>query len=162
METILFISLALFTGYIASVVAKFKIPASISESFYLLDKKKKNLGYLFTVWCYLIGISVMSMMFGLSTDEWYQFLGFFAGGGLGFVGAAPLFKSREKQIHYISATVCAFSALLWMFLSGFLMIPLTLLILALCASFKYKNSRVFFLEIAVFVSMYTVLACMIL
>ncbi|KAA6347958.1 hypothetical protein EZS27_004587 [termite gut metagenome] len=157
MKTILFISLAFFVGYIASVVAAFKIPPSISESFYLLDKQKKNLGYLFTIWCYFIGISVMGMMFELSTDKWYQFLGLFAGGGLGFVGTAPLFKSHEKTVHYVSATVCTFSSLIWMFLSGFWMIPLGLLTLALCVSFKYSHTRVFWLEIAVFVSMYTAL-----
>jgi hypothetical protein len=127
MITALTVSLALFVAYLTVIICLFGVPASISESFYLLESRRKGLGYLFTGWCWALAILVMSMMVTLSESRWWQFLSLFAGGGLGFVGTAPLFKSHEKTVHYVSTGVCALSALAWMTLAGYVFVPLTVL-----------------------------------
>ncbi|MDR3140623.1 MAG: hypothetical protein LBU37_02680 [Tannerellaceae bacterium] len=111
-QTVFFVSLFGFLAYILSVVAMFGIPPSVSESFYLLDARKKDRGFLFTLWCYLIGITSIILMLSLSGERWFQAVGFFAGAALCFVGTAPLFKDREHKIHAGSAFVCALAALL--------------------------------------------------
>jgi hypothetical protein len=151
MKMLLLSSFLLFTGYILTVTAVNRgIPASISDSFYVLNGKKKDAGYIFTAWCYAIGISVMGIVFCLSQGEWYQFLGMFAGGGLCFTGTAPLFKSHERLIHYVSATTCALSAALWLLFSGYgiFLTPLPFVF------FMGREKRMFRLELALFIIMY--------
>jgi hypothetical protein len=158
MTAILIISLAVYITYKISVIRLFGVPASVSETFYLFNDKKNNLGYLFTLWCYLIGISVMIVMTDCSEGTWYQFLSFLSGGALCFVGTAPLFKGHEKVIHYVSASVCAVSALAWMFLDGCWIIPFgMILIYLLFSEASGKGRLIFYLESGVFEATYTVL-----
>jgi hypothetical protein len=157
MEAILFLSFALFTAYIAVVIVVNKgVPASVSDSFYILNSKTEGLGYVFTAWCYAVGISVMAIIFSLSDGEWYQFLGLFAGGGLCFVGTAPLFKGYQETRHYVSASVCAVIAILWMVFAGYYAVPLICGLIAVPVIWKYGNPM-FWAEIALFASMYITL-----
>jgi hypothetical protein len=157
MMNVVFISFTLFAAYIAAVIVVNKgVPASVSDSFYILNAKATGLGYIFTLWCYAIGISVAAMMFDASAGMWYQFLGLFAGGGLCFVGTAPLFKGHERIIHFTSAAVCAVAAILWMGLSAHGAIPLIWALIAVLVMEKYGNPM-FWAEIALFASMYITL-----
>jgi hypothetical protein len=158
METLLFISLFIYIACKIAVIKLFGTPGSFSETFYLLNERKKDLGYLFTLWCYAVGISVMIVMMNYSEGKWYQFLPFFAGGALCFTGTAPLFKGREKTIHFVSASVCAAIALLWMYLEGYWLIPFeALAIYLLLMEISGKRCLTFYLESVVFESCYTVL-----
>lgn len=153
MTTLLHLTFTLFAMYIAFVIQVNRgVPASISDSFYILNRRKKGAGYVFTGWCYAIGISTMVMMFELSADAWYQFLGLFAGGGLCFVGTAPLFKSCERLIHYASAATCALAAALWMVFAGYwwVLIPFPFAFLA-------RRNRMFWVEVVLFLAMYATL-----
>lgn len=156
MGTVLSISAFVFAAYIASIIAFQGVPASISDSFYILDRKKKGAGYIFTLWCYAVGFTVMGIMFVFSDGKWYQFLGLFAGGGLCFVGTAPLFKSHERLIHHVSAATCAVSASLWMVFSGYGWLLAAASVIASAVMRKYKN-HMFWAEAALFVSMYVAL-----
>lgn len=152
----------LFALYINGLIIVEKtIPCSFSDGFYILNEKKQGLGYLFTPWCFFVALSVMPIMFQLSDGKWFQFLGLFTGGGLGFVGAAPLFKSHEKTIHYTSAIVCAVSGFAWMALSGFWFVPAIALIAFIYPACKDKKWT-FWGELALFTSMYAVLLLMLL
>jgi hypothetical protein len=134
------------------------IPDSISDSFYLFNIEKRGLGYLFTAWCYIIGISVMALMIDASDGQWFQFLSLFAGGGLCFVGTAPLFKGRERTVHFTGAAVCAASSLVWIVLMGYWFIPVAFSLLLLFAIIR-DGKYTFWAEAALFLSMYTTLFC---
>jgi hypothetical protein len=156
MMAVLIVSAFLFAAYMAALIALFGVPESISDSFYLLNGKKKNAGCAFTVWCYAVGASVMAMMFELSSGAWYQFLGLFAGAGLGFVGTAPMFKSHEKLIHSVSASTCAVASLLWMTVAGYWFFPSALILAAAIIAGRFGKA-LFWTETALFVSMYITL-----
>jgi hypothetical protein len=147
--TILLVSFITFTAYIVYVVAKYGIPRSVSDSYYLLGR----CGYVFTGWCWAVALSVAAVMFEQSEGCGYQFLGLFAGGGLAFVGAAPLFRSHEKIIHYCSAGVCALAALVWMAAAGWWYVPAAFLTVAGCVAWRF-GKVVFWIELGLFCAMY--------
>lgn len=53
---LIFASIAIFLLYIGSMVFMFGVPWSISNTYYLLEEKRKGLGWLFTVFCYGVGV----------------------------------------------------------------------------------------------------------
>jgi hypothetical protein len=159
MTAVWILSFAVFAAYLTAVAALFGVPASVSDSFYLLNGRKPGTGYVFTGWCWLVAFSVTAMMAQLSEGRWWQFLSLFAGGGLCFVGAAPVFRSHERTVHYVSAGVCAAAALAWMTLAGFWWMPVKYLIVALIYGVITKK-YVFCIETALFLSMYSVLFLM--
>jgi hypothetical protein len=151
MTNLLILSFLLFACYTASVVAANRgIPASLSDGFYILNRLRPDLGYVFTLVCYAVGGAVMAALFEFSEGTRFQFLALFAGGGLCFTGAAPLFKSREKLVHCISAAVCAVSSALWLSFAGYWMLLIPLPLIALLA----RRNRVFWLELAIFITVY--------
>jgi hypothetical protein len=108
MNTVHFILLICFAVYIAEIMIMFRVPKSISDSFY-----HPKIGHVFTLWCTLTGLGVCGLMTELSAGQWYQFqfLSLFAGGGLLLVGTAPRFKTHEHTVHYAGAGTCALAAL---------------------------------------------------
>jgi hypothetical protein len=151
MTTLTFLSFALFAAYVAVIIAvNGGVPASISDSFYILNAKANGLGYVFTLWCCAIGISVMAVMFDLAEGEWYQFLGLFAGGALGFVGTAPLFKSHQETIHFTSAAVCAAASAVYVSLLGYYILLIPVAVTVLLA----RKNRMFYSELAIFIITY--------
>lgn len=52
---LIIISIAIFMLYIICVVCLFNIPWSISNTYYLLEERRKGLGWLFTAFCYGVG-----------------------------------------------------------------------------------------------------------
>jgi hypothetical protein len=157
MTTLLILTILLFVAYTAlTCCLAGGLPYSYSDSFYAYEARGAGLGYSFTVWCFVTGIAMMAMMLQLSEGQWWQFLGFLAGGGLCFVGAAPLFKSREKVIHSVSAGVCAFAASLWMIQEVGLRLACALPLLITCVVWKPAKA-VFIIECMLFISMFAVL-----
>ncbi|MDR3140544.1 MAG: hypothetical protein LBU37_02265 [Tannerellaceae bacterium] len=155
------VSFIVFALYIIGILATFGIPHSISDSFYLMEEKRNNLGYLFTLWCFFIAFSLIPVIFHLTEGEWFQFLGLFTCGGLGFVGAAPFFRGYEKTIHFTGAIVCAVTGFSWMVLSGYWRFPVVALLAALYPAYKDKKWT-FWGESALFLSMYATLSVMLL
>ena len=161
MITVLIISFVIFALYIIELIIVYGVPYSFSDGFYILNEKKFGLGYLFTIWCFIIAFSVMPIMFHLSEDKWFQFLGLFAGGGLCFVGAAPLFKSHEKTIHETSAIITAIAGIIWIVLSGYWYVPVIAFITVLYLAYIDKK-WMFWGELALFISMYAALFIMLM
>jgi hypothetical protein len=156
MSILLSVSFAIFAVFIAVIVGLFEIPYSISDSFYLLDERKRGLGYVFTGWCWAQAVAVMPLMLESSDGQWWQFFGLFAAGGLGFVGTAPLFKGHERTIHYVSAGTCAAAAMAWMCLAGYALVPVVTI--AACAMIAARaGNTVFWFETGMFASVYAVL-----
>lgn len=113
MNIILIISLLSFILYNYLVIKDFGIPHSISSTYYKLEEKKKNLGWLFTSMCWISGGLLLPVMLQFSSIN-SQFLAFLACASLLFVGAAPQFKLKlEGNVHYTSAIICGLCALIW-------------------------------------------------
>jgi hypothetical protein len=91
--------LTVFAGYVSFIIGKYGILPSISESYYRLPK---NLTFLFTLFCW--GFALPAAIVGLDLTD--NFLMFFAGGGIMFVGAAAAFKEQfTKRVHFIGAAI---------------------------------------------------------
>jgi hypothetical protein len=158
MSVIYFILLACFAVYITAIAIVFRVPKSVSDSFY-----HPQIGYAFTLWCTLVGMGACGMMAELSAGQWYQFLSFLAGGGLLLTGNAPHFKTYERAIHYAGAGTCALAALTWMCLAGYWYIPIPLVLLAGGLVWHFGRGKVvFWVELALFASMYATLGIKIL
>ena len=110
-----FIGVLLFVAYVVTAVCLWGVPASLSQTFYLLDGKPK--GYIFTAAMWAVCFLIAPQWFSV-TEDWATFSVFFAVGGLMLVGAAPMFKETDRGWHEAFAIVCAVFALLWQFLNG--------------------------------------------
>lgn len=102
-------SMVIIFGYLAFVVAKFGIPKSISDTYYLLGKQ----GWLFQLALAATAFCVVPSLIDASSEN-TKFLAFLACAGLLFVSAAPLFKMKlEGKVHYTSACICCGGLVLW-------------------------------------------------
>jgi hypothetical protein len=149
------VSLATFITYMTYVIIKFGVPPSISETWYLLQKK----GILFTLFCY--GVSAVLIPLLDNTTENLQFLTFFAVSGLLFVGTATAFKEElTKQVHFTSAAICVIASQLWILIyaKDIIIMLAGLLIVGLAYfthRYKTKNNYItFWVEIYAFVTLY--------
>ena len=108
------ISFLTFCAYTGAVVAIYGIPASVSETFYLLPRGKR---WLFTAFCW--GVSIVVVPWLDATPGQWQFLAFLSVAGLCFVGAAAPFKEDfVARVHYAGAGLCAVASQLWIFLAA--------------------------------------------
>lgn len=113
MMTMIIISLIIFLAYVAGTCLYFGVPASISDTYYKLERRRKGLGWLFTAMCWGVGGLLLPALLEI-TPESYQFTAFLACAGLLFVGAAPQFKlSLTGAVHYGSAAVCVLASQAW-------------------------------------------------
>lgn len=113
MMTLIIISLVIFLAYVVGTCLYFGVPASISDTYYKLERRHKGLGWLFTAMCWLVGGLLLPALLEI-TPESYQFTAFLACAGLLFVGAAPQFKlSLTGAVHYGSAAVCVVFSQIW-------------------------------------------------
>jgi len=159
MAIVFFISLAIGIGYQAMVLYLFGVPKSISESFYLLDEKRRGLGWLFWGWAVATVFSICPMMFALSDGHWYQFLALFVGAGLLLAGSAPHFREEyQRSAHFSGTGVSMFAAVLWMSCSGYLYMPVMMVLLTFLivspAISVMSGSVMYWLEISLIASMY--------
>ena len=116
------IAFLLFIVYNLVVIRLFGIPKSLSESFYLYDKKKKGLGYIFTLFMFTMAFCLMPGWIEISEvwsswSHYLTFLAFLTSAAICFVGAAPAFRANklEGTVHEVSAKICAATALVWCF-----------------------------------------------
>lgn len=147
------ISFTLFVVYVAAMIVAFGIPASISDTYYLLERKRRGLGWLFTAFCWGVSLTLLPAWLDM-TPEAYQAVPFLAAAGLLFVGAAPQFKlSLSGPIHYAGAGFCCGFAGLWVILAGaWWTLPASYIVFLALASLDHK--WMFWVEIAAFVSLY--------
>ncbi|KAA6327120.1 hypothetical protein EZS27_023862 [termite gut metagenome] len=164
MITLFFISLIAFVLGLFFITLKYGIPASISESYYLLPRKI-NLP-VFYGWTILVALPLVAFWLDISEGT-AQPLVFFGCALLIGVGVAAPFKDRGQtsKVHFICAALCALLTQIWVFIyTPFWIFSLTLTVLF--AAFGYKiqgilengkkaeNSLTFFLEVATFLSIY--------
>lgn len=145
MSYLVIIALVVFLIYLVGIVFVFGIPASISDTYYLLEEKRKGLGWLFTAMCWVVGGLLMPTLIDMTPGA-YQFTAFFACAGLIFVGTAPQFKlSLAGSVHYGSAGVCVVFSQLWTALTRWwILLPVWLSYIAyMIITVKRQNEGVF-------------------
>lgn len=82
------------------MIAKSKhIPDSISDTYY------ERAGNWFTIIMFVASLLLIIGMLDISEGSYWQFVSFFTGAGMALVGAAPKFKTGERVIHYLGASV---------------------------------------------------------
>lgn len=159
---LILISLLLFTAYNAAALKRFGVPKSLSDTFYLWNSVKKNLGYIFTGMMGGMSLTLLPAWIevGNQVSSWSPFLNFlvfFTCGAIMFVGVAPAFRSdrTEGLVHEISAKIAAACALIWCFVVCYQIwyVPLaciiTVLIAGLCTK-TFKKCSVYWLEMMAF------------
>lgn len=147
------ISFILFIVYVVAMILMFGIPASISDTYYLLERKRRGLGWLFTAFCWGVSLTLLPAWLDM-TPEAYQAVPFLAAAGLMFVGAAPQFKlPLTGPVHFVAAGVCCVAAGLWVALSGaWWTLPAAY---AACLALARIDRRwMFWVEIAAFASVF--------
>lgn len=156
MITLYLISLIAFISYLTLVLVKEGIPVSVSESYYLLGKKNKNLAILFTAFCWTVSMPLMIFWFDLLPND-LNLAVFMCCGGLLFVGTSPSFKEKyEKLIHEWSAIICFIAAYTWLLVSGYPTITIMSVLTLILVGVFLKN-KVFWWEITAFISIYLTL-----
>ena len=146
MSVLLHISISVFVAYLIGIIIYKGIPNSISESYYIIGEDKLE-SSLFTWFCWIVTITLLPFWL----DNGGGILAFAACAGLSFVGAAPLFKSHEKTIHFASAVVCFVAAYLWLFINFRTIFFISMAVLGL---FLFVKKRTFWWEITAFTTIY--------
>ena len=159
---LIFISLSLFTAYNAVSLKQFGIPKSLSETFYLWNSKKKNLGYVFTGMMFSMAFTLVPawLEIGAVVSSWSAYLNplaFFACAAIAFVGAAPAFRScpLESKVHTTAAMTAAVCAVTWCLVACWEIMYVPLLTAGVVAVIglltkSWKKASVYWLEMMAF------------
>ncbi len=150
----------LFIAYLVYTLFTFGVPTSLSDTYYLFNEKKKGLGILFTLLMWLMTFTLVISMIEITNDN-IEFLPFLCIMGIGFVGAAPLFKSNyQVKIHFTGAALSAITAIIWLFVQFpdyyTVLLANTLLALGLIVVFKKSKCYLFFAEMILFFTVFEV------
>ena len=102
------IAIIILLGYtLAMIKIAGRIPPSLSDSVFFLDKNKR---WIWTIVLMAVCFLCVPTIIEKSSED-TQFLAFLAIGGLAFVGAAPLVKFKDDpmqfKVHEWGAIVCA-------------------------------------------------------
>lgn len=156
------ISVLIFAAYNAVSLHKFGVPSSLSNTFYLWNDVKNNLGYVFTGMMFLMAVTLMPAWLNLSevVSSWSIYLrplAFLTCGAIAFVGAAPAFRRMpmEATVHNISAKTAAVCALVWCFVTCWQIayvpaIAAGLVAVAGWVTKTWKSASVYWLEMMAF------------
>lgn len=144
------------TAYLIYAVRVCGVPASVSDTYYILQRKRRP-AWLFQLAMILTGGLLLPAWLEVSPEN-LQFLAFLACGALIFVGTSPLFKEAEQRVIHITATVVSgLSTLAWEVASGYWIVPAIMLAAAVPYG-VYKRRVLFFVELAAFASAYSCIA----
>ena len=155
------IGILLFTVYNSVAVSLFGFPWSMSETYYLYEKQKQGLGWLFTIFMWALAFIMLPSWLTVSDSigGWRSnltFLAFISAASMLFIGAAPRYKaSFESTVHTVAALICAITALLWDFLVCWNVWYITLIGMVIptiiaTVTKTWKSSRDFWLEMMAF------------
>ena len=159
---LILISLFIFTVYNAVSLKQFRIPKSLSETFYLWNNKKKNLGYVFTGMMFSMALTLVPawLELGEVISSWSAYLNplaFFACAAIAFVGASPAFRANklEGTVHKVAAIVAAACSMIWCLSVCWKIIYVPLGIAGLIAAVgaitkTWKSASVYWLEMMAF------------
>lgn len=130
MDIELLIATTILLSYLLYISIKFGVQESISASYQVIKQK-----WLFTL--VLWGVAIPIMIAG------NHVLLFLAGAGICFVGASPEYwKTSEKTVHVLGATLGISLAITWIFLYFSYLVAILYLIFIILFEFKFKNKRI--------------------
>lgn len=147
---ILFIIMSLvFWGYVAYIVVKFGFLPSLSDSYYHLSVKTRDVIFTLVLWC----TGIMAMILGQSG------LMFFAGAGICFVGAAPQFLEKFVKPIHIAGAFCSglFSQLYILINTSFWWISIIFIFIGLIFLLMRIKNLVWWIEMLCFASTFLTL-----
>lgn len=116
------ISFLIFIIYNSVAIGIFGVPWSMSKTYYLYEDLHKGLGWIFTTFMWVMGLTMLPGFLEISEAigpwmSYFTFLAFITVAGIIFVGAAPRYYDElEGKVHMTAAKICAAAALLWCFL----------------------------------------------
>lgn len=160
--TLISISLVIFLIYNIAALVQFGVPSSLSNTYYLYEAKKKNLGLLFPTMMWSMGFTLLPawLELGEVVSHWsthLNALAFFACAAIVFVGTSPAFRNNKLEgvVHSIAAKVAAAAALTWCLIVCWkiMYVPFGVAgIIALVAwlSKTFKSGLVYWLEMMAF------------
>ena len=127
------------------------VPQSLSETYYGLKDK----GWMFPVFCLLEGLLVMISLLDKMGDTWYGFLAFLICIFAAFSGITYNYKEdkEDNRLHYLFAIMMAVCVIILHILNGGLLNLIGCLVTFGIASLIKRNSTIFFMELALFVSL---------
>jgi len=145
-----------FSAGLALFIYWFKLPPSLSETYYNLEKKHKNWGMMF--YGYLtITVFILIAPAVEAAGLW----GFLCAAAACFIAAAPRFKEKDQAlVHIISTIISAGSSLIALIVMHKLWVAaiVTAIVIGLAIWTKtYKSSLVFWLEMMAFYSLFIAL-----
>lgn len=162
MLSLVLISFLLFLAYNIGIVSKFGIPPSLSQSYYLLNGVKKNLGFLFTGMMLTMAFTLLPawLELGEVISAWSSHLNplaFFTCAAIVFVGASPAFKANklEGTVHKVAAVVAAACSMIWCLVVCWQIMYVSLGVAGLIAvvgaiTKTWKSAGVYWLEMMAF------------
>lgn len=134
-----YVGIAIVIVYIQFMLIKNQhIPESVSDTYY------EGAGYWFTIIMFIASFLIIIGMLDITDGSYLQFVSFFTGAGMALVGAAPNFKTGEKIIHYLGASVLLAGSQMWILLFGN---PLALLVWLTVPLWWKDRRRIFWIEI---------------
>lgn len=174
MEILYFVSVLIFLVYIIIILTKFGVPKSISDSSYLFGKNGNTIFYLVFI-SFIVPLLIYWLEITEGDDN--QFMVFISCAALCFTGITGRFKDTEQQnnVHTYATVIAAILSQIWMWvvIPGSWKWGLTVFPLAILAGYAiegtyrlpgtkshngkialYKNSILFWVEIALFALVY--------
>jgi hypothetical protein len=160
MEWFYFISMAVFAVGVSAFMVLKGFPSSISAAYYGLPENWRM--PLFYGWTVLVSLPLMVFWLDVSEGT-FQAPVFFSTALLAGVGLAAPFRSggMVARVHTVCASLCAVLASVWVFIyTPFWPTAVLLAFLALAAgevatTVDGRRPRLFFIELAAFVFVYT-------
>lgn len=127
------------------------VPQSLSETYYGLKGK----GWMFPVFCVTEGLFVMISLLDKMGNTWYGFLAFLICIFAAFSGITYNYKEdkEDNRLHYTFAIMMAICVVILNILNGGLLYLIGCLVPFGIASLIKRNSTIFFMELALFVSL---------
>lgn len=131
------------------------VPQSLSETYYGLKGKD----WLFPVFCVTEGMLVMISLLDKIGGTWYGFLAFLICIFAVFSGITYNYKDDkdDNSLHYLFAIMMAICVVILNILNGGVLHLLQCLVPFGVASLIKRNSTIFFMELALFVSIFVYL-----
>lgn len=153
---IAYISIILTLLYVVYAIYTMKrFPDSLSETYYGLKDK----GWMFPVFCVVEGLLVMVGLLNRIGSTWYGFLAFLICIFASFAGITYNYKDDkdDNRLHYLFAIMMAVCIVILHILNGGVLHLLQCLIPFGFASLIKKENTIFFMELALFVSIFVYL-----
>lgn len=165
MITLFIISSIICIGYAIFIYSEFSV-SSISESYYMFEKRKKGLGMIFYGWSILTSITLLPLWLEITPNS-FQFIPFLSSISLIAVGCFPDYKNEHNKAHSLSALFAGVLSILWGIFVDLWIIPVlsiatTSLVVLIISFFKKGNLKenlkgiglTFWVELSAFVSIY--------